>query len=96
MEEPEELLPQVNAFFKSYPHSVDGTPQCDDGLSPINPLVPGGKIFGAQLFVGAYNYFPEDAFLQHLRSLEWYEPRHSQLFLMGENDLSFRVVPLGT
>lgn len=90
VEEIDSLLPGINEFFKSYPNSVDGRQQTDEGLTAISQLVPGGKVFGAQVFFGAYNYFPVDKFLSHLRSLRWEEPELSQLFVLDEEDLSFR------
>jgi hypothetical protein len=95
LENVEALTPMVNAFFESYPHSVDGTQQSDAGLAPISQVVPGGKVFGARVFVGAYNYFPVEKFIAHLRSIEWEAPEFIQLFVMDEEDLSFRVVQIG-
>lgn len=95
VEDVDALLPGINAFFKNYPNSVDGTPQTDSGLAPISQLVPGGKVFGAQVFVGAYNYFPVEKFLQHLRTLRWEEPELSQLFVLDEEDLSFQCRFIG-
>jgi hypothetical protein len=94
VEDADELIETLNAFFASYPHAVTGKPQSDEGLAPMSELVPGGKVFGGRIFVGAYNYFPLDKFLEHLRSLPWEEPEHSQLFVMDEEDLSFRLVPI--
>lgn len=95
-EDAEALIAGVNAFFQDFPHPVTGAPQRDDGLAPMSSLVPGGKGFGAGLWVGAYNYFPLDAFLEHLRTLPWDADRYSQLFVMDEEDLSFRVIALGS
>jgi len=47
------------------------------------------------VFVGAYNYFPLDVFLTHVRSLSWEDPEYSQLFVMDEEDMSFRTVYIG-
>lgn len=89
------LAEAVNAFFLDFPHPVTGASRCDEGMAPMSPRVPGGKCFGAAIWVGAYNYFPLDAFLAHLRTLPWDPDRCSQLFVMDEEDLSFRVIALG-
>jgi hypothetical protein len=95
VEDVDALIEPINVFFRSYPHSVTGKMQSDTGLQQMSQLVPGGKMFGSNIFVGAYNYFPIDTFVEHLRSMPWAEPEHSQLFVMDEEDLSFRVIPLG-
>ena len=95
VEDADALIKPINAFFGSYPHSVSGKMQSDGGLQQMSQLVPGGKVFASNLFVGAYNYFPVDKFVEHLRSMPWEDPEHSQLFVMDEEDLSFRVITIG-
>jgi hypothetical protein len=95
VEDVDTLIEPINVFFRSYPHSVNGQMHSDTGLQQMSQLVPGGKMFGSNIFVGAYNYFPLDTFVEHLRSMPWAEPEHSQLFVRDQEDLSFRVIPIG-
>jgi hypothetical protein len=96
VEEVDKLIEPINAFFTSFPHPVTGEMQSDEGLKQMSQIVPGGKVFGARIFVGAYNYFPIDKFVAHLRSLPFEDPEYSQLFVMDEEDLSFRVISLAS
>ena len=95
-EEPDALIAGVNGFFDHVAHPVTGAVRREEGLASMSSFpVPGGKGFSAQVWVGAYNYLPVDAFVAHVQSLAWDAGGFSRLFVQDAEDLSFRVIALG-
>jgi len=40
----------------------------------------------ATIYAGAFNYLDDDAFIEHLRKVEWEEPESVRVFFNGEHD----------
>jgi hypothetical protein len=47
------------------------------------------------VYVGAYNRLELDAFVAHLRRIEWNAPEFVQLFVKDQEDMAFRVINIG-
>lgn len=94
-EDVERRICEVNEFFGS---GLNGSLKDDEqfpSLVPINSCWElKGKSFEANVFVGAYNYFPIDEFLVHLGKVAWDDPLSVQVFIMDEEDVSFRIFNL--
>jgi hypothetical protein len=77
------------------PHSVTGETDDAPGLASVEPVWEGkGKALECNLYVGAYNYFPLDNFVAHLKSIAWEEPEFIQLFVQEQEDMEFRIVKI--
>lgn len=90
-EEADERISEVNRFFERMPHAVTGEEEPAEPLASVAPVWEGkGHSLEAYLYVGAYNYFPLDRFMQHLRGIEWEEPDYIQVFVQDQEEMEFR------
>jgi hypothetical protein len=83
------LMDQVNSFIGD----GKGFVSVDDEALPKG-WYGGTKYLEADLYIGAFNYLDLPAFLEHLRSLPWSEPRSVQLFLRDQDDERFSLINL--
>ena len=91
-EEAEERLEEVNHFFEEMPHAVTGEVEEEPPLVSVESLWEGkGRDFETNVYIGAYNYFPLEKFLAHLRNIAWEEPQYIQLFVQDQEDMEFQV-----
>src|SRR3954469_16334874 len=74
---------QLNEWLKANGHGP---------LSKLDEQAGGQKMFTANLYLGAFNNFSVDDFIEAIRSLSWKEPESVQLFIERENDERFYAV----
>ena len=84
-------MQEVNLFFQTI--NTSGLTSVNDVTLP-EKWYGGTKKFEARLFIGAYNYFPLEDFINHTSKILWNEPDNVQLFIKEQEDLNFRVVEL--
>jgi len=54
----------------------------------------GTKFLEAVLYVGVFNYFPLEQFIEYLKKIKWDEPENVQLFIKEQTDFKFRLISL--
>ena len=54
----------------------------------------GDRVFQHFVYMGAFNYFPTDRFIEFLRQLEWISPEFVQIFVKEEDDEDFTMMRL--
>jgi hypothetical protein len=92
-EDAAERILEVNRFFEHLRNAATGERHRVTGLAAVDPVWQGSEFpLETSLYVGAYNYFPLDEFLEHLRSVSWEEPSLVQLFVLRGEELEFRLV----
>lgn len=74
----EECLAKVNTFFQD-PASA---------ISP-EPLVREER---TSICVGSYKSLDLDAFLKHINTIEWSDPKNVQVFIKVEGDYQFKII----
>jgi hypothetical protein len=95
-EDEEARIEEVNRFFHRMPHAVTGELSEAPGLASVEPVWDNNYYpLETNVYVGAYNYFPLERFVEHLRSIAWEEPDFIQLFVQDQEELEFRVIKLG-
>jgi hypothetical protein len=52
----------------------------------------GSKYLEAELYAGAFNGFDIDEFMDHLRTIEWQDPRCVQMFIREQDDERFQII----
>jgi len=86
MEHEEERIGEVNEGINQRPFiSVDS-----EKLPP--GWYGGSKMLETPLYVGAFNYFQEEQFIEHLRKIKWAEPECVQLIIKRQNDDRFEII----
>lgn len=89
----EKRIAEVNQFFGSVPDRHEGGNYEEEPLASVESVWEGkGKALECNVFIGAYNYFPLEDFLVHLRSVTWEEPEAVQLFVKDQEDSKFQAV----
>jgi len=81
-------LKEVNTYFLAR--------QTKPLISVDDPSLPkawygGSKFLECALSVGAFNHLDLDAFLDHLRSLQWRWPDQVQVIAKEQEDLKFTI-----
>jgi hypothetical protein len=77
----EERMDEVNTFFEPF------CPQQVDDYGQVH-----GKPWTRSIFIGAYNFFPMVAFLEHLEKVEWEYPDYVQVLAATEEGHGFRTI----
>lgn len=54
----------------------------------------GTKFLETALYIGAFNHFPLEQFIEHLKKIKWDEPENVQLFVKEQFDFKFRLIEL--
>ena len=54
----------------------------------------GNKFLEAPVYIGAYNHFDLNDFIDYLKLIEWAEPENVQLIVKEEEDEFFRIIGL--
>lgn len=54
----------------------------------------GTKFLEACLYIGAFNHFDLDGFVQHLKQMPWEEPENVQVIVKDQWDEKFRIIEL--
>lgn len=86
-----EKLPEVNKVFKT----GRGQHCCNNvGLNDVGDAAGGCKALETPLWVGAFNYFLKDNFLEHIRQVEWQQPEAAQVFVKEHEDDTFVIYTL--
>ncbi|MES2460238.1 MAG: hypothetical protein V4671_06625 [Armatimonadota bacterium] len=91
-DDPDEKLKLVNTFFEL--DNIRGM------VSVESPELPrrwygGNRTLEVDLAIGAFNHLHLPLFLEHLKGILWEEPDWVQLFVMGQDDATFRIVNIG-
>lgn len=81
-------IEEVNRYFEG---SSKGLVSVDDPSLPRG-WYGGTKYLEAELYVGAYNALDLNAFIGHLRSIEWESPECVQLLVQEQEDRRFRLI----
>lgn len=89
MEEEQERIQEVNAFFDERTRPFIGLH--DTELLP-HGWYGGSKYLECHVYVGAFNYLDLDGLLKHLGTVKWSYPAEVQLFIKDENEETFRLV----
>lgn len=84
------IMDQVNAWLNEHASRQ----RFGNELSFFESAYGGGKFLEAPMFVAAFNYLPEQAFLEFLRTLPWKYPREVQVIIRRQHDDLFEIVPL--
>jgi hypothetical protein len=87
--DPRRWIDRVNAFFTDERPLV----YVDDPALPSH-WYGGSKYLEADLLIGACNYLDLDAFMAHLRGIEWEEPERVQVIVKEQDDDGFRILTL--
>lgn len=82
-------IQEVNRFFEQ--SNVKGLVALDDPSLPKR-WYGGSKHLEAQLYVGAFNYLNLEAFIKHLRGIQWQVPEWVQLIVKEQDDGLFRII----
>ena len=87
--EDDEKIIEVNSFFNTRFQKpfVD----VDANFLPIG-WYGGRKMLETPLFIAAFNYFPENTFIDHLKTLNWKYPGDVQLIIKRQDDDIFSIV----
>jgi hypothetical protein len=92
-EDTEERMAEVNRFFESVPNNYKGGVYEEEPLASVEEVWEGkGRDMECNLFIGAYNFFPLEAFMAHLKTVNWEEPDNVQLFVQDQEDLKFHLI----
>lgn len=75
----QELLARINRFFR-------------DGEGFTEPGYGGTKALEHPTFIAAFNHLDLDGFIAHLKTIEWKEPEHVQLFVCEQEDDSYTLI----
>ena len=90
--EPDESIEKINSF--SYHDGKRKLNLLDVTQQPNN--FDGDKYFVGRVLIGAYNHFPFDDFMQHIKSISFSDKGLVQVLLKGENHERFEVIyPFG-
>ena len=89
--EDDEKIVEVNSFFnmKNQKPFVD----VDADFLPVG-WYGGRKMLETPLFIAAFNYFSEDEFIKHLKTLNWKYPEDVQLIIKRQEEDIFSIVKL--
>ena len=87
-----EKITEINSFFNSVMHQKPFV-NVDADFLPCG-WYGGCKMLETPLFIAAFNYFPEELFLNHLKTLNWKYPENVQLIIkrQEEDKFSFRGI----
>ncbi len=89
LEDEDNRLADVNRFFGDR-----------EGFIGVEDLsLPGGwyggtKFLETPLFIGAFNYFEEAEFVEHLKTIGWEHPENVQLIIQRQSDDVFSIVTI--
>lgn len=86
-----EKIYEVNRFFEE--REIKPLISLDDPGLPEG-WYGGSKMLECNLYAGAFNNFPMQDFIQHLKSLQWEDPKCLQIIFKGQNDDFFRITPI--
>lgn len=87
--ESEDIINAVNSFFTKQ----KGFISIDDPSLPVG-WYGGTKMMEANLFIAAFNYFRENQFIKHLKSIKWRYPSEVQLIIKRDDEETFSIVSL--
>ena len=89
--EEDKRIIEVNSFFATELQKpfVD----VDADFLPVG-WYGGRKMLETPLFIAAFNYFSENEFINHLKTLNWKYPRDVQLIIKRQDDDKFSIVDI--
>lgn len=82
LEDEPEIADQVNAYFDEKPLI-----SCDNTFH-----VPTSWYGGSKAYIGAFNYFDVDLFLEHVRKIEFRCPEDVQLMVKEQEENRFSFI----
>lgn len=66
-----------------------------DWQSLKDEVTGGTKILECEVYVGAFNYFDENKFIDELKSIKWNYPEELQVMVKREDDDQFTTIFVG-
>ena len=84
-----ERIAEVNSFFNSVEHQEPFV-DVDADFLPTG-WYGGCKMLETPLFIAAFNYFPEELFINHLKTLNWKYPENVQLIIQRQEEGRFSI-----
>jgi hypothetical protein len=88
LEDERPIMESVNEWLRAH---VSGQSFGPD-LVNADGAYGGAKCLETPLFIAAFNYLPEDAFLGFLRTLPWRCPGEVQVIVQRQNDDVFEIL----
>ena len=77
-----DFIARINGWLEENAyHQIFGPP-----LKSVGAAYGGSKVLEADLYVGAFNYFPEAKFFKFLRTLPWTQPQLVQVMIKRQWD----------
>jgi len=52
----------------------------------------GSKYMEANIYLGAFNHFNTNDFINHLKSIKWENPQDVQIIVKEENEFKFKLI----
>ena len=77
-----DLIARINGWLDENAYHQSFGPS----LKSVDAAYGGSKVLEADLYVAAFNYFPEAKFLEFLRTLPWTQPQLVQVMIKRQWD----------
>ncbi len=90
LEDEPEIADQVNFYF--YVFECKPLISCDNTWYVPNGWYGGSKMLETPLYIGAFNCFDVDLFLEHVRKIEFRCPEDVQLMVQEQEESRFTLI----
>ena len=90
----DDKLGQINSFVYDGIQMNLVSAAFDDDAVNRTSWYGGTRFLEAEIYIGAFNYFPLKDFINHLKQIKWENPNSVQLIVKEENDEKFRIIEL--
>ncbi len=90
IEDEKERMKEINSFsYRKLPLDLRSVES--PNKEPFSAWYGGTKTVNGHVYIGSYNYFEVEKFLEHVSNVHWENPEYVQILIRNENEWNYNL-----